>query len=94
MRLTVLYRDNSEHARSVFEFIEMLRRRYPDKKADLLDIDTRQGAAEAVLHGIMQYPAFVVTSIDGRVLQQWEGLPTPLIDEVAGMMLEQQGVTV
>ena len=90
MRLTILYRDNSDHARSVTDFLEMLRRRYPDKSAELINIDTREGSATASIHGIMRYPAFLVTTFDGRVLQQWEGLPIPLIDEVAGMMLEQQ----
>ncbi len=94
MRLTILYRDNSDHARSVTDFLEMLRRRYPDKSAELLNIDTREGSATASIHGIMRYPAFLVTTFDGRVLQQWEGMPIPLIDEVAGMMLEQQRATV
>ena len=94
MRLTILYRDSSEHARSVTDFIEMMRRRYPDKKPELIDIDTRVGAAEASLHGVVQYPALIVTSFEGRVLQQWEGLPLPLLDEVAAMMLESQGAAV
>lgn len=94
MRLTILYRDHSDHARSVTDFLEMLRRRYPDKSAEVLDIDTREGSAEAVMRGVMQYPAFLITAFDGRVLQQWEGLPLPLIDEVASMMLEQQTTTV
>ena len=94
MRLTILYREHSDHARSVTDFLEMLRRRYPNKIADLLDVDTRQGSAEANIRGIVQYPAILVTAFDGRVLQQWDGLPLPLVDEVAGMMLEQQGATV
>jgi len=94
MRLTILYRDRSEHARAVYEFVEMLRRRYPDKKPELLDIDTRDGASMAILHGVIEYPAIVVTSYDGHVMQQWEGLPLPLIDEVAAMMLEHQGAAV
>ncbi len=94
MRLTVLFREHSEHARAVSEFVEMLSRRYPGRTATLLDIDTREGAAEASLHGVVQYPAFIVTSFDGVVIQQWEGLPLPLIDEVAGMILEQQAVSV
>ncbi len=94
MRLTVIYRDNSEHARPVIEFLEMFNRRYPGKSIEKLDIDTRDGAATASIHGVVQYPALIITSFDGGVLQQWEGIPLPLIDEVASMMLEQQGVTV
>ena len=86
MRLVIIYRDNSEHARSVTDFVEMLRRRHPDKKAELMDIDTKDGATEAHLRGVMQYPAVLVIAIDGRVIQQWEGEPLPLLDEVASMM--------
>ena len=90
MRLTILYRERSEHARSVTDFVEMLRRRYPGRRARLLDIDTRDGAAEASLYGVTQYPAFVVTALDGRIVQQWEGEHLPMLDEVASMMSERE----
>jgi hypothetical protein len=91
MVLVALYRKNSEHARPVYEFIEMLRRRYPGKPVVELDIDTRDGAAEATLYGVVQYPTLLVRSLDGHIQGIWEGEPLPLIDEVAGLMLEQQG---
>lgn len=94
MRLVALYRKNSEHARPMYEFIEMMRRRYPDKTIEELDIDTRDGAAEASLYGVTQYPAIIATSFNGMVLGMWEGLPLPLIDEVAGAVIEYQGATV
>lgn len=94
MRLTILYRDRSDHARPVTDFVEMMRRRYPDKKPTLQDIETREGASTASLYGIMQYPALIVTAYDGRVIDQWEGLPIPRIDEVVAHMLEQQSTTV
>jgi hypothetical protein len=94
MRLVALYRRNSEQARPVYEFIEMFRRRYPEKTIEELDIDTRDGAAEATLYGVMQYPAIIATSFDGRVLGMWEGLPLPLIDEVAGAVIDYQPATV
>ena len=88
MRLTILYRQNSDHARDVTEFVEMMRRRYPGKRIELLDIESRAGATEATLHEIMQYPALIVTSYEGRVMQQWEGLPLPAIDEVGGQLTD------
>lgn len=94
MRLTVLYRENSEHARVVNDFVTTLGRRYPGRTAVMLDIDTREGAAEASLHGVVQYPALLVTSYDGVVMQQWEGVPLPMIDEVAALILDQQPATV
>lgn len=94
MRLVILYRKASEQYRPVYEFIEMMRRRYPDKRIEELDIDSRAGAAEASVYGVMSYPAIIVTAFDGRVIGMWQGIPMPLIDEVAGMMLETQRTTV
>ena len=94
MRLVVLYRKNSEQYRPVYEFTEMMRRRYPDKKLEEKDIDSREGAAEATIYGVMSYPAIIITAYDGRVIEMWQGLPMPLIDQVAGMMLETQSTTV
>lgn len=94
MKLVAIYRQNSDHARSVYEFIEMLKRRYPDKKVEELEIDTREGAATATLYGVVQYPAVIATANDGRILGMWEGLPLPMLDEVAGMLLEQQDSSV
>lgn len=88
MRLTILYKENSDHTRDVLEFVEMLRRRYPGKKAELLDVETRAGATEASLHSVSQYPALIITSYEGRVMQMWEGLPLPVIDEVGGQLTD------
>lgn len=88
MRLTILYREKSDHARMVTEFVEMLKRRYPEKRPELIDIDTRIGATEAMIHDISRFPALIITSYEGRVIQQWEGEPLPLLDEVGGMLTE------
>lgn len=94
MRLIVIYREKSDHARAVYEFKEMLRRRYPDKTVSEIDPDTREGAAEANLYGVVRYPAIIATAYDGRVLGFWEGEPLPLVDEVAGSIIELQTTTV
>lgn len=86
MRLTILYREKSEHAREVETFVEMMRRHYPDKKAELENVDTREGAASASLYGVMQYPAVIVTTFDGRVMFHEEGLPMPIVGQVAGQL--------
>jgi hypothetical protein len=88
MVLIALYRQNSEQARPVYEFLEILKRRYPGRPIVELDIDTREGAAEASLYDVVRYPALLVRSLDGRIQGIWEGEPLPLIDEVAGLLLE------
>ena len=92
--MVVIYRKNSDHARPVYEFLEIMSRRYPDKKIVEMDTETREGAAEATLYGVMQYPAIIASANDGSVQGMWEGVPLPLIDEVASMLLEQQPTTV
>ncbi len=94
MRIAIIYRQQSDHARPVYEFIETMRRRYPDKKIVEVEIDTRDGAAEATMYGIMRYPAIVATAYDGRILGLWEGLPMPLIDEIVGATIDQQSASV
>ena len=91
MKLCIIYRKNSEQYRPVYEFVEMLSRRYPGKNIVELDIDTREGASEASLYDVVSYPAMIVTSFDGRIMGMWQGQPLPLIDEVVGLLLEQQG---
>jgi hypothetical protein len=88
MVIVALYRKNSEQERPVIEFVEMLRRRYPDKPVVEFDINTRDGAAEASLYGVMQYPALLVRSLDGHIHGLWEGTPLPLIDEVVGLTID------
>jgi len=68
----------------------MMRRRYPGRSVRTLDIDTREGAAEASLYSVMRYPAFVLTAMDGRVVQQWEGEHLPMVEEVAAMLSENE----
>jgi len=94
MRIVIIYRENSEHARPVIEFKENMRRRYPEKNIEELEIDSKAGATEASLYGIVQYPAIIVSAHEGNVLGQWEGLPLPLVDEVAGAAVELESRSV
>jgi hypothetical protein len=83
MKVLVLYRPNSEFARSVEEFVHDFKYRYPDHGVELLSVDTREGADAAKLYDIVQYPAIMVIRNDGFIQNNWQGTPLPLIDEVA-----------
>ena len=73
--LYVIYRPNSEHARSVEEFERNLDRR--NLSIELVDADTRDGSAKMQTYGVMQYPAVLATRQDGQLLKMWEGvIPT------------------
>lgn len=81
MRIVVLYRTNSEQERSVIEFEREYNRR-TNRVLQLLDINTRDGAAMASLYDIMQFPCVLALANDGQILQMWQGEHMPLINEV------------
>ena len=88
MQISVLYRQQSDHARPVKEFMEMVKRKYPDLGVEELELDSRTGSEKAAMYGVVAYPAVMVLSEDGSVRGLWEGQPLPLIDEVAALAIE------
>lgn len=81
--MVVLYRPNSEYARSVEDFSRDFSKQYPDKKIELISIDTRDGSATASLYDILKYPAVLALADDGRVIHEWHEQALPLISEVS-----------
>lgn len=85
MKLLVLYRPDSEFARGVEEFLRGLREAHNLNEHDLqvLNYDSREGAATASMYDIMSQPAILVTADDGSYIKHWEGGSLPLMEEVA-----------
>jgi hypothetical protein len=90
MKVVVLYRPDSEHARIVDDFIRDYKNRHEGGKIEILDIDSRDGNATATLYGIMQYPAILALRNDGSTLHMWEGAQLPMMDEVAYYTFNQE----
>jgi hypothetical protein len=67
MKAVAIYNPNSERSRSVDEFNRNLEVR-TGKKLDLLSTETPEGSAMAELYGIMDYPAIVVITDDGKIV--------------------------
>lgn len=84
MKALILYRQNSEYARRVEEFLYMFNRMHPEKKTEVLDLDTREGSTIAAMYDIMQYPAVIAVRDDGSPSNIWQGEQLPLMDELAG----------
>jgi hypothetical protein len=83
MKVLALYRPASEHARAVEEFVREFQRRDPSRAIELVDLNTRDGAALATLYDVVQYPAILALSDDGQLQQWWQGEQLPLMNEVA-----------
>ena len=85
MKLLILYRPASEHETEVESYVRDFQRRYESgKKIEMVSLNTRDGAATASLYDIVSYPAILVIGDDGSLVSFWQGLPFPLMDEVAG----------
>ena len=82
MKVTIVYRDQSEHARPVREFMREYERR-TGRELETLSPDTPDGAHMCRMYDIVEYPTMLATSHDGSLLQLWRGLPLPLINEVS-----------
>jgi hypothetical protein len=85
MKIVILYRPESEYARSVEEFIHELQSRYYEARLEVQDVDGREGSAMASLYDVVRYPAVMIVKEDGYLQQCWQGEPLPLIDEVIGL---------
>jgi hypothetical protein len=81
VKVSVLYRSNSEQERPVVEFEHEYSKR-TGRHLSLYDLNTRDGVAMASLYDVMRYPAVLATSDDGSMLQLWQGDSLPLINEV------------
>lgn len=84
MRIIMLYRPDSEHARSAESYMADYERFHPDKHIEVHNVDSREGADLASLYGVMTYPAIVAAKDDGQMQQVWQGIDTlPLMNDLA-----------
>jgi hypothetical protein len=85
MKAFILYRPNSEFARIVEEYVHDFKR-LMGRDIELVDLNTRDGAATASLYDVMEHPSLMVVRDDGQVLQEWQGTHLPLMNELSGYL--------
>jgi hypothetical protein len=88
MKVVVLYRPNSEFARSVEDFMRSLRELHSldDRHLEVINYDSREGSAMASVYDIMSQPAILIVNDDGSYVKHWEGSSLPLQEEVTSYM--------
>lgn len=82
MKVIVVYRNESDHARSVIDFLRDYTRT-TGRELEVIDPDTPDGAQFCRTYDIVEYPSVIATSDDGVLQNLWRGLPLPLINEVS-----------
>lgn len=85
MKVLVLYRPNSEHARKVETFLHDLQKQHDVDQSTLrvVDVDSREGIELARIYDVMDTPAILVTDNNGGYVYSWIGDELPLMRDVA-----------
>ena len=82
MKVVCVWRDNTEYAREVSEWLHDFERA-TGLSVESLDPDTIDGESFARVHDVMQYPSLVTVDDRGAILRSWSGLPFPSFDQVS-----------
>lgn len=87
MRVVVVWREESDYARSVIEWLHDCERRL-GAGPESLSPDEPGGESLCKAYGIVEYPSIVALDDDGRLIQMWRGRDLPRIDDVAYYLLK------
>ena len=82
MRVVVVYRDETDYARSVTDFLRDFNHQ-TGHEVEVLDPDTPAGTDFCRAYDIIEYPTMIAISEDGHMQNLWRGLPLPTISEVS-----------
>ena len=81
MKVVAVYREYSDHAREVVEWIDQFEKR-SGRSVEQMDPDSPDGETFCTAREILQYPSVVVVDEEGKPYEMWAGTPLPIIDEV------------
>ena len=82
MKVIVVYRDESDHARAVIDFRRDYERQ-TGRELEVIDPDSPDGAQFCRTYDIVEYPSVIATTDNGVLQNLWRGLPLPLINELS-----------
>lgn len=82
MNVTIVYKDKSDHGRTVRDFLADFTRQ-TGKSISELDPETLEGIDFCRAYDIVEYPTVVAMRDDGVLLTLWRGMPLPTINEVS-----------
>lgn len=82
MRVVVVYKYESDHAREVLDYLRDFERQ-TGHTLETLDPESKDGADTCRAYDIVEYPTVVAISDDGHMQNMWRGRPLPTISEVS-----------
>ncbi len=82
MRIIIIYKDLSDHAREVTDYLRDFKRQ-TGSTLETLDPDSREGGDFCRVYDIVEYPTVIALSSTGELQNMWRGRPLPTISEVS-----------
>ena len=82
MKAIVIYKEESDHAREVIDYLRDFARQ-TGHELETMNPDTADGASFCRAYDIVEYPSIVALSDDGVLQNLWRGRPLPTITEVS-----------
>ena len=82
MRAVVVYKEMSDHAREVSDYLRDFARQ-TGRELEIVDPESREGADFCRVYDVVEYPTILALSDDGRFIKMWRGRPLPTINEVS-----------
>ena len=82
MRVIIIYKEQSDHAREVTSYLRDFKRQ-TGRDLETINPDAREGADFCRVYDIVEYPSIIALDDDGRLQNYWRGRPLPTISEVS-----------
>lgn len=82
MRVVIIYREDSEHARAVNDYLRDFQHR-TGRELETISPDSRDGSSLCRVYDVVEYPAIIALADDGQLQSSCSGLPLPTIAEVS-----------
>ena len=82
MRVIVVYKDNTDYAREVGDYLRDFARQ-TGHALETLDPETPDGISLCQTYDILEFPTIIALSDDGALQNMWRGRPLPTISEVS-----------
>lgn len=82
MRVVVIYKEETDYARQVTDYLFDFKRQ-TGRELETLDPESAEGISFCSTYDILEYPTIVALSDGGQLQNMWNGLPLPTISEVS-----------
>lgn len=82
MRVVVVYKEQTDYARQVIDFIADFKRQ-TGRDLEVMNPESPAGIDFTQTYDIMELPTLIAITDDGVLQNTWSGLPLPTISEVS-----------